>query len=87
MGAGEKKSGIFSSIWMTRILITVLIILGILLIWVLKTGWFYKMGKKKQTKPELIKPVMNQQLHNPGERPRLELADDGLITISKFELS
>ena len=86
MGAGEKKSGIFSSIWMTIILIAVLIILGILLIWVIKTGWFYKVGRKRQTTPEL-KTVMNQQLHNPGERPRLELADNGLITISKAELS
>ena len=86
MGAGEKKSGFFSSIWMTVILIAVLVILGVLLIWVLKTGWFYKIGRKKQTKPELS-PVMNQQFHNPGERPRLELADNGLITISKVELS
>ena len=60
MGAGEKKSGIFSSIWMTIILIAVLIILGILLIWVIKTGWFYKVGRKRQTTPEL-KTVMNQQ--------------------------
>jgi hypothetical protein len=86
MGAGEKKSGFFSSIWMTVVLVAALVILGIMLIWVLKTGWFYKLGKKKQAEPRL-RPVMNQQLHNPGERPRLELADNGLITISKAELS
>ena len=86
MGAGEKKSGTFSSIWMTVILIVVLIVLAIILYWALKTGWFYKIGRKRQTTPEL-KTVMNQQLHNPVERPRLELADNGLITISKAELS
>jgi hypothetical protein len=86
MGSGENKSGFFGSIWMTIVLIVVLIVLGILLIWVLKTGWFYRLGKKKETKPQL-RPVMNQQLHNPGERPGLELADNGLIIVTEAELS
>ena len=85
MGAAEKKPGFFGSMWMTIILATVLVILGILLIWVLKTGWFYKIGRKKETKPDL-KPVMNQQLHSPGERPRMELVDDGLIIVDRVEL-
>ncbi len=87
MGAGEKKPKFFSSIWMTIILVVALVILAIILIWVLKTGWIYKIGKtKKEAKPEL-KPVMNQQFHHPSERPRLELADDGLITVTESKLS
>ena len=86
MGSGESKSGFFGSIWMTIVLIVVLIVLGLLLIWVLKTGWFYKLGRKKETKPQL-RPVMNQQLHRPGERPRLELADNGLIAVREVKLS
>ena len=86
MGAGEKKPGFFGSIWMTIILIVALVVLAIILIWVLKSGWLYRIGKKKDKTPEL-KSVMNQQFHHPSERLRLELTDDGLITVTESKLS
>ncbi len=92
METGDKP-GFFSSNRMTLILIGVLVLLVVVFVVIQSTGgfagFFDKFKKKKDPKPTMkpIRPVMNQQLHNPGERYRMELADNGFIILTETELS
>jgi hypothetical protein len=92
METGDKP-GFFASSWMTLVLIGVLVLLVVIFIVIQSTGgftnFFDKFKKKEDPKPTIKpgRPVMDQQFHNPGERPRLELADNGFITLTGTELS
>ncbi len=89
MGTGDKP-GFLASKWTTIALVVFLVILVIVFIWIQKTGGFsnfFERFKKKKEKKPLLKPVMNQQLHENSERPSLELADGGFIILTRSELS
>ena len=89
----EDKPGFLASKWTTIILIAMVVILLAIFIWIQATGgfslFFDKFRKKKDKTPTLKpgRPVMNQQIHSPSERPRLELADNGFIMLTEAELS
>ncbi len=89
MGTGDKP-GFLASKWTTIALIALLVVLVIAFIWIQSAGgfssFFERFKKKKEVKP-LLRPVMNHQLYEYVERPNLELADRGFITITKSELS
>ena len=89
MGTGDKP-GFFASKGLTVILVALLVILIVIFIVIQATGgfssFFDKFKKKKEVKPQLS-PVMNHQLYEYVERPNLELADNGFITLTKSELS
>lgn len=90
MGSGDKP-GFFASRGLTIILIAFLVILLVVLIWIQSTeggfsNFFDKFKKKKSTEPKLKSLGMSLQLC-PEAAPRLELAEDGLIKISKAELA
>jgi hypothetical protein len=75
MGSGEEKSRSLSGKLTTIILIVVLIFLAVILILILKDPrGFDRFKKQRETKPSL-KPVMNQQLHNGSDQPKLEVVD------------
>ena len=90
METGDKP-GFLASNWVTLVLIALVVILVVIFIVIQSTGgftgFFDKFKKKEDPKPAIkpLTPVMNQQF--PGERPRLELADDGFIILTEAELS
>ncbi len=92
MGGTEDKSGFFASSWMTLVLIGLLVLLVVIFIVIQSTGgfaaFFDKFKKKPDPKPTIRPgPVMNQPFQDPGERPRLELVDNGFIILTEAELS
>ena len=90
MGRGEETSGFLGSKWATIILIAVLVILGLLLYLILgsneRADKFFKRFQKKETKQEgpPLKPVMNDQLHDPNYQPGLESIDDRLVVVAEL---
>ncbi|MBD3183376.1 hypothetical protein GF312_13850 [Candidatus Poribacteria bacterium] len=84
MGSGQESSGFLGSKWMTIILVVILVILAAIFIWALRSGWFYKVGRKKATTPnDDFQPggAMNQQFYKTDEyvelrdiNPKLRLA-------------
>ena len=92
MGTGDKP-GFLANNWVTLLLVALVVILVVIFIVIQVTvgytEFFDRFKKKKDAKPTIKpgRPVMNQQLHNPGERPRLELADNGFIILTETELS
>jgi len=85
MGKGEEKSGFIGRNWITIVLIVAVIILAAILIWILKDPRGFDRFKRKK-RPELkpVKPVMNQQLHSPSDRHRLESVDDRLRVVAEL---
>lgn len=90
MGRGEETSGFLGSKWATIILIAVLVILGLLLYLILgsneRADRFFKRFQKKDTKQEgpPLKPVMNDQLHDPNYQPGVESIDDRLVVVAEL---
>jgi len=82
MGTGEEKKGLTTSGLITIILIAVLVILGAILIWIVSTPEGFDRFKKKPKRAEPLKPVMNQQLHNPSEQ--LELVEGNFKVLAEL---
>lgn len=85
MGKGEGGSSFLGSTWMTIILVVLLIVLAVVLVWAIKSGWFYTVGRKKAKSPEAdFQPgkVMNQQFYSPGEHYELASIDERLVLLS-----
>ena len=92
METGDKP-GFLASNWVTLVLIALVVILVVIFIVIQSTGgftsFFDRFKKKEEVKPTPPTPggVMNRQLQHLGERPRLELADNGFIELTETELS
>jgi hypothetical protein len=88
MGKDQEKSGFLSSNWMTIVLIVVLIVLAVILILIIKSpkqfDLFKGCGKKKEVKPDLLQPTMNQKLQNSSSQIDLVLTDNGLKIASEL---
>lgn len=88
MGRAEEKPGFMGSKWMTIVLIAVLVILAVALFLILRRPEGFEIfKKKKKVAPPTLKPGstgMNQQFHNPNDRPKLESVDDRLKVVAEL---